>query len=217
MLARGEGAMNKITLAVALWTSTAWALPTKLSWETKVETSYYWTGITMAAVQKHWQTLDGAQDMDLFCPQYRTLSLEERQTVWGELFSALAYYESGWNPKSQYTEITLGIDQVTGKPLTSEGLLQLSYTDTRWATWCEFDWERDKKVATYDLTILNPKNNLECGIGIMANQIRKHKNITLNKGVYWSTLKLEGSRTKIKEIGQMVQTRVPQCQKHKSL
>lgn len=200
-----------------VWTSPAWAAPTKLAWETKVPTSYYWTGVTMAAVQKHWAILDSAQDMDLFCQQYKTLSLDERQIVWGELFAAISFYESGWNPKSQYTETALGIDQVTGKPLVSEGLLQLSYTDTRWATWCDFDWERDKKTDSYNLTILNPKNNLECGIGIMASQIKRHKNITLNKGVYWSTLKLEGHRTKIKEIAQMVQSRVPVCQKAKSL
>jgi len=188
-------------------------LAVTLAWETKSPQNIYWTGVTMAAIKKHWEVLDTAQDIDMFCPKYKTLDLEKRQTVWGEIISAISFYESGWNPKSQYTEHQLGIDQVTGLPLQSEGLLQLSYTDTRWATWCEFNWEQDRKEQTYNLTILNPKNNLECGIGIMANQIKRKKNITLEKGMYWSTLKLEGPRNKIKEISKMVQGRAPECRK----
>lgn len=213
---------NKITtlitvLAVFLSSTATGQQRKSLAWETKIPNSQYWTGITLAAIQKHWQTLDSAQDMDMFCSQYKNLDVDTRQLVWGELFAALAYYESGWNPKSQYTETTLGTDQVTGKPLVSEGLLQLSYTDTRWATWCDFDWQHDSKEQTYALTILNPKNNLECGIGIMASQIRKNKNITMEKKVYWSTLKLDGQRTKIKEIGKMVQGRVKPCLKTEKL
>lgn len=188
-----------------------------LAWEEKVPNAQYWTGVTLAAIQKQWATLDGAQDIDLFCPTYKTLALDTRQTVWGELFAALAYYESGWNPKSQYTEHDLGIDKVTGKPVVSEGLLQLSYGDITWATWCDFDWSADQREQSYSLTILNPKANLECGIGIMANQIRKYKNITLEKKVYWSTLRLEGQRSKIKEISKAIQTRVSECAKPKNL
>jgi hypothetical protein len=47
----------------------------------------------------------------------------------------------------------------------------------------------------------------------IVDQIKKKKNITLEKGMYWSTLKLEGHRSKIKEIGKMVQDRVPTCKK----
>lgn len=186
-----------------------------LAWEEKIPNSQYWTGITLAAIQRHWTSLDGAQDIDMFCPNYKNLSLDTKQTVWGELFAALSYYESGWNPKSQYTEHDLGIDKITGKPVVSEGLLQLSYGDTQWATWCQFDWEADKNEQSYNLTILNPKNNLECGIGIMANQIRKYKHITLEKKVYWSTLRLEGQRNKIQDISKTVQTRVSACTKQK--
>lgn len=210
-------AVLPIMLAVLLSTKAEGQQRKSLAWETQVPNSQYWTGITMAAVQKYWQTLDSAQDMDMFCPQYSKLDMDTRQWAWGELFAGIAYYESGWNPKSQYTERQLGIDQITGRPLVSEGLLQLSYTDKRWATWCEFDWERDKNEQTYNLTILNPKNNLECGIGIMANQIRKNKNITMEKKVYWSTLKLDGQRTKIKEIAKMVQSRIKVCSKTQNL
>jgi hypothetical protein len=47
----------------------------------------------------------------------------------------------------------------------SEGLLQLTYEDqTRYG--CDFDWDVDKTLKADDpaKTILQPKNNLECGV-----------------------------------------------------
>ncbi len=184
----------------------------KLSWETKNPKNSEWTAVALGEVEKHLKVLDSAQDIEKFCPQYKNLDIDKRIHVWGELFSTLAMYESNWNPHCQYTEVTLGIDQVTGRPLVSEGLLQLSYTDTRWAKWCRFDWEHDQKQKTFaTITILDPKANLVCGIGIMASQIRRKGAITIDRGAYWSTLKPTHQRNKIQEITKAVRARIPQC------
>lgn len=189
----------------------------KLSWENGKPERAEWTRITLEAVEKHYKDLDSTQDMGQFCPDYYKLSKDQRINVWGELFSLVAFYESGWNPHSDYTENTLGIDRVTGQRVVSSGLLQLSYGDMLWAKWCPFDWESDKHIKTFNTSIHNPKNNLQCGIGIMAHQIRKHKKIIIDKGVYWSTLRAGSQRAKIGDVTTKLQAALLFCGKPKKL
>jgi hypothetical protein len=71
----------------------------------------------------------------------------------------------------------------------SEGLLQLTYEDQE-RYGCDFNWEADKKLPPKDpaKTILQPENNLECGVKILSNQIlTQHKPLFSTTG-YWSTL-----------------------------
>ena len=71
----------------------------------------------------------------------------------------------------------------------TEGLLQLTYADQE-RYGCDFDWKADRTLKPNDpaRTILQPKNNLECGVKILANQIIvKHKPLLTRTG-YWSTL-----------------------------
>jgi len=71
----------------------------------------------------------------------------------------------------------------------SEGLLQLTYMDAdRYG--CDFDWDKDKELAEKDpqKSILQPENNLTCGIKIMDKQlIQRHKPLATSSS-YWSTL-----------------------------
>ena len=61
-----------------------------------------WTVSTLQAL-----TDDGAalartvpQDIDMFCPGYRTASMDERCAFWAGLLSAIAKHESTWNPEA---------------------------------------------------------------------------------------------------------------------
>jgi hypothetical protein len=79
---------------------------------------------------------------------------------------------------------------VRGTAVRTEGLLQLAYADEdRYG--CEFDWETDRKLKPKDpaKTILQPKNNLECGIKILTNQIIVQHKPLLTSSAYWSTLR----------------------------
>ena len=189
----------------------------KLSWENGSAERSEWTAITLSVVEKYYKDLDSAKDAAQFCPNYYKLDKDQRINVWGELFSLLAFYESGWNPHNDYTESTLGIDRVTGQRVVSSGLLQLSYGDMLWAKWCPFNWEADTKIGSFQTSIHNPKNNLQCGIGIMAHQIRKHGLITIDKGVYWSTLRAGSQRAKIGELATKLQDALLFCGKSKKL
>jgi hypothetical protein len=87
--------------------------------------------------------------------------------------------------------------------VASEGLLQLSYQDEgSYNLDCGFDWSKDKGYTDSDArkTILDPYNNLKCGIAIMARQLKNRRAITLPNSVYWAVLKINGKYTQISGI-----------------
>jgi hypothetical protein len=81
-------------------------------------------------------------------------------------------------------------DDVTRRLVRSEGLLQLTYEDQK-RYGCDFDWDADKTLKADDpgKTILQPKNNLECGVKILDNQIIEQRKALLSPTGYWSTLR----------------------------
>ena len=81
------------------------------------------------------------------------------------------------------------VDPVTKKTVRQQGLLQLAYMDAdRYG--CDFDWEKDKGLPLKDpaRTILQPKNNLECGVKILDNQLFSLNKPLVTSTSYWSTL-----------------------------
>lgn len=187
---------------------------TALAWESS---SYpqrtQWSQYLQQIISTTWSALlPGADDMDTFCPKYSTLSNDQRANVWAQLFVGVAKYESAWSPTSRYQESTMGTDPVTGKPVYSEGLLQLSYQDIQVYPFCQFDWSVDKNLSATDpnKTILDPYKNLYCGVGIMVKQIGRSGLITVSSNAYWSTLRKGGSYQQISGIAAIVK-KLPFC------
>ena len=153
--------------------------------------------------------------MTIFRSDYDSLSRTQKINVWGELISAICYYESGWNPTSRMVETRMSTDAITGNQVASEGLMQLSYQDknsykTRIVTDCKFDWNHDRPLFQNNpkdpnITILNPYYNLEFGIEILAYQIRTYKKIVLTENVYWAVIKKDGKYEKINKIINVVE------------
>jgi hypothetical protein len=90
----------------------------------------------------------------------------------------------------RHTEPEVAVkDTVTKRMVRSEGLLQLTYMDAdRYG--CDFDWEKDKQLPEKDpaKTILQPENNLTCGIKILDNQLVDRGKPLVSSASYWSTL-----------------------------
>jgi hypothetical protein len=132
-------------------------------------------------------------DVRRFCPRFYEMAEDDKRAFWAYLFQALAGAEAGLKPTTRvrHTEPEVAVkDGVTGRQVRSEGLLQLTYEDQR-RYGCEFDWERDRTMKADDpaKTILQPKNNLECGVKILEKQIiEQHKPLLSGSG-YWSTLR----------------------------
>jgi hypothetical protein len=59
---------------------------------------------------------------------------------------------------------------------------------------CNFDWDKDKKLAEKDpsKTILQPGNSLTCGVKILFNQLITQRKPLLSRSSYWSTLRPGG-------------------------
>jgi hypothetical protein len=142
-----------------------------------------------------------AHDVARFCPRFSSMSETDKRAFWAYFFQALAGAEAGLSPsvRVRHTEPQVAkIDKVTAAPIRSEGLLQLSYQDGK-LYGCDFDWQADRKLPPKSpaRTILQPKNNLECGVKILTSQIIvKHKPL-LTRTSYWSTLRPGGKDYRI--------------------
>lgn len=182
-------------------------VPEPLAWESASKPfRAEWSKYAMKIVTEEYAKFDRVQDATLFCPRFNSLTVPQKINFWGQLIAGMSYYESGWSPVSRMQETTMGTDPVTGKPVYSEGLLQLSYQDTQWARYCEFDWSKDKFLSPTDpkKTILDPYKNLRCGIKILAAQVNRKKEIALKTGVYWAVIREGGKYTKIPQITTIV-------------
>lgn len=187
-----------------------------LLWESARSGTKPWTTHTLKVIKDEVASslMPGASDVTLFCPRYDTLTNHERANFWGLLISAMVRYESNFVPTTRYKESTMGTDPVTKQHVHSEGLLQLSYQDTQWATYCEFDWSKDKNLAPNDpkKTIFDPYKNLSCGIKILARQITRRNKIavTFKEGAYWAVLIPGGKYSKVNEISALTK-KMPGC------
>lgn len=186
--------------------------PEPLAWEAKVAGSAAWSQAVYTVIKNEEPQMLGqnvADDVETYCPKYRSLNDNQRMNFWGQLFAGMAKYESAWKPSSRMVETTMGIDPFTGRQVASEGLLQLSYQDESSYNFdCGFDWTKDKLLSDTDpkKTIFDPKNNLRCGIKIMARQLKNKRAIGLTSGVYWAVLKIGGKYTQIAGISAITKT-----------
>jgi hypothetical protein len=133
-----------------------------------------------------------ARDVRPFCPRFATMSEADKRQFWAYFFQALAGAEAGLKPTTdvRHTEPEVAKkDAVTGRMIRSEGLLQLTYMDGQ-RYGCDFDWEKDMRLPLKDpaRTILQPRNNLECGVKILDNQLIRKQEPLLSRSSYWSTL-----------------------------
>jgi hypothetical protein len=129
--------------------------------------------------------------------------------------AAMARFESGHNPEERYLEKAMKkLDLVTGQPVHSEGLLQLSYQDSKtWPNYCgEIDWEKDRHLhpQSDEKTIFDPRINLTCGMQVLSRQIQRTNRISVSDRAYWSVLIPGGKYSKLPEIKQIVRS-LPIC------
>ncbi len=155
-----------------------------------------WDGIIEKALPEEMLSSQVPRDVRRFCPRFYDMSDTDKRAFWAYFFQALAGAEAGLNPKTRAHHKEPEVakrDEVSGMSGLTEGLLQLTYADQK-RYGCNFNWQADRTLKPNDpaRTILQPKNNLECGVKILANQIIvQHKPLLARSG-YWSTLQPGG-------------------------
>jgi hypothetical protein len=135
-------------------------------------------------------------DVRRFCPRFYEMGETDKRAFWAYFFQALAGAEAGLNPNTSIRHTKpegAKRDEARGQAMRSEGLLQLAYADQK-RYGCDFNWQVDRLLKANDpaKTILQPKNNLECGVKILVNQIIVQHKPLLTRSGYWSTLQPSG-------------------------
>ena len=156
-----------------------------------------WDAIIEKALPPEMLSSQVPKDVRRFCPRFYEMGETDKRTFWAYFFQALAGAEAGLNPDTTVRKSEKH-DEVSGAAMRSQGLLQLAYEDQQ-RYGCNFNWEADRLLKPNDpaRTILQPKNNLECGVKILANQILVQHKPLLTRSGYWSSLHPDGQSFRV--------------------
>jgi hypothetical protein len=151
-----------------------------------------WDKIVELALPQELLSPQVARDVRPFCPRFDAIGEADKRAFWAYFFQALAGAEGGLKPTSEvrHSQPQMEVkDEVTGVQGRTEGLLQLAYADQK-RYGCDFDWKADRRLRVNDpaRTILQPKNNLECGVKILDQELIVQHRPLLSRTEYWSTL-----------------------------
>lgn len=160
-----------------------------------------WTRMIEKAMPRRLLSRRRASAIGSLCPRYSDLSLASRRAFWAYFFQALAGAEAGLRPTAdvRHAEPQVAvIDPITHRIARQEGLLQLAYMDSE-RYGCNFDWQRDQSLPEHDpsKTILQPRNNLLCGIRIVDRQLLAQHKPVLSDSSYWVTLRPDSPSFKV--------------------
>jgi hypothetical protein len=190
----------------------------KMSWDSGHPEREAWSKkIYSLVIGDLFINFDMAKDAKRICKKYESLGVGDRARVWSEFIIAMAYFESGWLPTSRMQEPQGSFpapDPITKRPVFSEGLLQLSYQDVKSHPYCNgFNWQKDKLLRADDprKTILNPEINLDCGVKILARQIKSRGTAIVKTKYYWSVIQEGGKYSKVDQIINKVKFYIPGC------
>ena len=132
-----------------------------MRWDFRPE-AQEWTAATLRALRGHGAALSGTvpRDIDRFCPAYKGADTAQRNLFWSGLLSALAKYESTWNPRaSGGGGLWLGLLQID--PRTARG----------------YGCRAQSAAALFD-----GAQNLSCGVRIAAAQVSRDAEIVGGPG-----------------------------------
>jgi len=152
-----------------------------------------WDKLIEQSVPKQLLSNKRERAVKSLCPRYKFMDETDKRAFWAYFFQALAGAEAGLKPTAnvRHTDPAVAVmDTVTHRIVRQEGLLQLTYMDgPRYG--CDFDWNADKNLPEHDpaKTILQPKNNLLCGLNILDYQLLTKRKPLLTKSSYWVTLR----------------------------
>lgn len=162
------------------------------------------------------------------CPKWGSLNAGQKKQFWADLLFAVTKPESNYDRSTMFWESTMDKDAVTGLPVVSEGLLQMSYQDAKWYEGCKFDYKKDRekfiadwdnrggkkswKSKHVDRTTLDPIINLKCGAYVSWRIMKAPKHSSKSAedalGEYWLTIRPNKDLNVV--LGQLKQ-KAPQC------
>lgn len=128
-----------------------------------------WSKAVLEVVRANKKTLNGAKDIETFCPGYRKSTARAQDMCWLILMSAISKKESDFNPNTSLTEDNGDV---------SVGLLAMSGHQCR--------------NAPTIRALKNPIENVKCGTRKMVQLVGKYGFISggrLGAGANWSVIR----------------------------
>ena len=176
-----------------------------LSWENTTEPHperKAWSLALSTMLDGTIQTYLSAKDIELFCPKIKSLDKQKQIKAIAEMWVAIGYYESGYDPNSQSVDVGSKDD----KDSWSIGLMQMSVTDQEsYGIEMGLDFKK----------LLMPENNIKLALAIMKQQIQKYGVIAIplgGKGLYWATIHPGGSYDETQNIIKRAKDKTGFCQ-----
>lgn len=160
-----------------------------------------WSDLIIETFRKDLAVYSKATDILDFCPKFASLSAQDRLKAFGELWVAVAYYESGFKP----TSASVDVGKPELKDTWSVGLYQMSVVDQK-------NYKLDFGFKYEDL--LKPLPNIKLALAIFKRQIENRKYIAIpapNPGLYWAVLRPGGKYDKSDLIAERVKKYAPKC------
>lgn len=167
-----------------------------------------------------------ASRLSNLCPKFASV---DKAKAFAAIIYGLALKESSYDRSSMYLETTFTeLDQVTGLPVISEGLLQMSYQDAKWSPGCDFNYKKDKdahfadwknrkgkqswKSTHPEKDTINPYKNLACGVywfdRLLKNPKFAAQKAEVTLGRYWRAIRPD---VFLPQIIPQVKKKMPEC------
>lgn len=171
----------------------------ELAWEKNHPERAAWSDAMRDIIYKDFAVFSAAKDLYTICPNIESLSHPVQVQAIAEFFVAIAYHESGYNPKS--ASVDVGTKRDLGS--WSVGLFQMSGND-RSAKKFGYDFEKLKEpIPNIEVAMEQfRKQIISTGLYILPNS---------NPHRYWATI-LTGNRySQLPDILSRVKKLVPGC------
>lgn len=177
------------TPLVLYWTNTTEPHPEREPWTKQIEIE----------LTNDLALYSASKDITQLCPKFHSLNDSLKIKGIGEFWVALAYYESGFNPKSY----SVDVGNQNNKETWSVGLYQLSGTDGPAKLY----------GATFE-KLKDPVLNIKVAAETMRRQLKNTNTILLDnssKNRYWAVALHGNKYSKIPEIKARVLKHAPSC------
>lgn len=158
-----------------------------------------WSQTLIAGFNEDLELYSSASDVTEFCPKYKSLSRNDKLKALGEFMVALAYYESGFNPKTE----SVDVGKPNDKGSWSVGLYQMSANDNS-----------AKQVGVTYEKLKDPHLNILVAMIQLKKQISLRGKFFLDNSDsmrYWAPTLRNNKYSKIPEIKARVLKHAPKC------
>lgn len=213
------GSLSTSAIVHGLATDQPAAPSFKADWD-HVAQGAQWTGMLRGHLDRYGDYLltSVPTDVQRFCPGYSGLDREGRAAFWTGLISAMARFESNFDPGVSFDEYAhctnaacrRRMTTADGRHVVSRGLLQLSQESSNRYVGCPMPPRDERRLHEPDL-------NLRCTVAVMQGLVRRDGVISRLDGrdwrggaAYWSVLREPNGRDTLAKIGTFIRG-LPQC------